>query len=187
MDKKEMRISQLEVLKAISPLEYEQKCYSIEQRLFRSEFWKNSEVIAVTVSKPPEVNTWNIIKRGWEEGKTICVPKCKPAGKELIFHKLTSFQELEKVFYELYEPIPSITASIHRDSIQSVIVPGIAYTQKGYRLGFGGGYYDRFLSGYKGKTLSLAFSNQLVKSLPVEPFDIPVAEILTESERIQCD
>jgi 5-formyltetrahydrofolate cyclo-ligase len=187
MNKKEMRISQLELLKGISPLEYEQKCFGVEQCLFRSGFWQNSKVVAVTVSRLPEVNTWNIIKRGWEEGKTICVPKCKPRTKELIFHQINSFQELETVFYGLFEPIPSITNPIHRDSIQSVIVPGLAFTEKGYRLGFGGGYYDRFLSGFKGHTLSLAFSEQLVRDLPVESFDIPVAEIITENGRIECE
>ncbi|XXM73743.1 5-formyltetrahydrofolate cyclo-ligase [Lysinibacillus sphaericus] len=187
MDKKELRRSQLELLKAISPLEYEQKCFEIEQRLFRSDFWKNSGVVAVTISKIPEVNTWNIIKRGWEEAKTICVPKCKPKTKELIFHEIHSFQELESVFYGLFEPIPSITKPVHKDSIQSVIVPGLAYTEKGYRLGFGGGYYDRFLSRFTGHTLSLAFSEQLVKKLPVESFDIPVAEIITENGWIHCE
>ncbi|WP_175991040.1 5-formyltetrahydrofolate cyclo-ligase [Bacillus sp. Marseille-Q1617] len=186
MDKKAMRKNQLAALMAISPLDYEQKCYVIEQRLFQTEGWKNSEVIAVTVSKQPEVNTWNIIKRGWEEGKKICVPKCKPSTKELTFYELISFTALEKVYYDLYEPVPSLTNQVHKEIIQEVIVPGLAYTKKGYRLGFGGGYYDRFLSGYNGRTLSLAFDEQMVDSLPVESFDVPVDEIITESATIQC-
>ncbi|MGR3765023.1 5-formyltetrahydrofolate cyclo-ligase [Rossellomorea sp. NS-SX7] len=186
MDKKAMRRDQLAALMAISQLEYEQKCHGIEQRLFQSHGWKNSDVIAVTISKPPEVNTWNIIKRGWEEGKKVCVPKCKPSTRELTFYELSSFTALEKVYYDLFEPIPSLTNTVHNETIQTVIVPGLAFTEKGYRLGFGGGYYDRFLSGYKGRTMSLAFSEQLVKSLPVESFDQPVDEIITESALIQC-
>jgi 5-formyltetrahydrofolate cyclo-ligase len=186
MDKKTFRRSQFDLLKAISPLEYEQKVFSIEQTLFQSEEWKSSEVIAATVSKHPEINTWNIIKRAWEEGKKVCVPKCKPSTKELDFYELNTFTNLEKVFYDLYEPIPSLTKSVHKENIHTVIVPGLAYTEKGYRLGFGGGYYDRFLSGYEGCTLSLAFREQLVEKLPVESFDMPVDKIITENGSIQC-
>jgi 5-formyltetrahydrofolate cyclo-ligase len=186
MDKKSLRKRQIDVLKGISALEYEQKCFQIEQRLYHSEEWKNSEVIAVTVSKHPEVNTWNMIKRAWEEGKKICVPKCKSPTRELDFRELNSFTTLEKVYYDLYEPIPSRTNSVHREQIHTVLVPGLAYTRKGYRLGFGGGYYDRFLTGYNGWTLSLAFDEQIVEELPVEYFDIPVAKIITESDSIQC-
>ncbi|MEG9297290.1 5-formyltetrahydrofolate cyclo-ligase [Mangrovibacillus sp. Mu-81] len=186
MSKKALRRSQLEVLRGISALEYEQKCFQIEQRLYQTDEWKNSEVIAVTVSKHPEINTWNLIKRAWEEGKKICVPKCTPSTRALDFRELNSFTSLEKVYYDLYEPIPSSTSSVHIEQIHTVIVPGLAYTRNGYRLGFGGGYYDRFLTGYSGWTLSLAFNEQLVEELPVESFDIPVARIITESDSIQC-
>jgi 5-formyltetrahydrofolate cyclo-ligase len=186
MDKKALRRTQLEVLKGISALEYEQKCFQIEQRLYQTDIWMNSEVIAVTVSKHPEVNTWNIIKRAWEEGKKICVPKCKSSTREMDFRELYSFTALEKVYYDLYEPIPSSTNSVSAEHIHAVLVPGLAFTRKGYRLGFGGGYYDRFLTGYNGWTLSLAFEEQLLEDLPVESFDIPVANIITESDSIQC-
>ncbi|MCA1054829.1 5-formyltetrahydrofolate cyclo-ligase [Rossellomorea aquimaris] len=187
MDKKTLRAKQLETLKEIPTLEYEQKCHKIEQRLFRSEEWSDSQVIAVTVSKAPEVNTWNVIKRGWEQGKTICVPKCTPQTRQLSFYALDSFTSLEKVYYGLYEPKPTICESIHKEQIDAVIVPGLAYTSSGYRLGFGGGYYDRFLSGYEGYTLSLAFTEQIVETLPVEPFDIPVAKLISEDGWLHCE
>jgi 5-formyltetrahydrofolate cyclo-ligase len=63
--------------------------------------------------------------------------------------------------------------------IDLMIVPGLAYTREGYRLGFGGGYYDRYLQNYHGKTISLAFNEQLVPNFLVEEHDIPVSEIIT--------
>ncbi|MFI8685401.1 5-formyltetrahydrofolate cyclo-ligase [Rossellomorea sp. NPDC077527] len=187
MSKKEQRKSQLQTLKSIDPISYQQKCFQIEQRLFHSSEWKNSQVVAVTVSKPPELDTWNIIKRGWEEGKTVVVPKCLPQKRQLIFYKLSDFHQLEQSYFHLYEPDPDESTSVHNESIQLMIVPGLSYTIKGYRLGFGGGYYDRLLAGFSGTVMSLAFEEQMVDALPVEPFDMKVSTILTEKRRIHCD
>lgn len=187
MNKRELRNLQLKKLENITPLDYQQKCFHIEQNLFQLKEWRKSKVVAVTVSKHPEINTWNIIKRGWEEGKKMVVPKCIPEKKELLFYELTDFNQLENVYYGLYEPNPQYTAMVHNNLIDLMIVPGLAYTDKGYRLGFGGGYYDRLLVKFKGETLSLSFSEQIVNELPIESFDIPVQKLLTESEAINCE
>lgn len=71
--------------------------------------------------------------------------------------------------------------------IDLLLVPGLAFMNNGYRLGFGGGYYDRFLKLYKKQTASLAFSSQIVSQLPVESHDIPVQKIITEERIIECD
>ncbi|BCB04817.1 5-formyltetrahydrofolate cyclo-ligase [Bacillus sp. KH172YL63] len=184
MSKKELRKAQLQKLNTLNKVIYQQKCFEIEQRLFHSEEWKASDTIGVTVSKSPEINTWNIIKRGWEEGKRIAVPKCIPLNRQLVFYELKDFRELERSYFDLYEPSPDHTSPVQLDSIQLMIVPGLSFTRRGYRLGFGGGYYDRLLSDYRGLTLSLAFEEQMVESLPVEAFDMPVKTILTEKERM---
>lgn len=186
MGKKELRNLQLQTLKSIDHIAFQQKCFRIEQLLFQSPEWKNSTTIAVTISKLPEINTWNIIKRGWEEGKTVVVPKCFPENRELVFYELLDFHQLEPSYFDLYEPAPDKSTVVHNDAIELMIVPGLAYTEKGYRLGFGGGYYDRLLSSYPGLTMSLAFVEQMVDTLPIESFDIPVGTILTEKGRIDC-
>ncbi|PFA62387.1 5-formyltetrahydrofolate cyclo-ligase [Bacillus sp. AFS015802] len=187
MSKKERRKSQLQALKSIDHIAFQQKCFEIEQRLFHSPEWKGSRTIAITVSNPPEVNTWNIIKRGWEEGKTVVVPKCLPQKRQLIFYELCDFQQLEQSYFNLYEPDSEKTTTVRNDCIELMIVPGLAYTIRGYRLGFGGGYYDRLLSAFSGTVLSLAFEEQIVDSLPIESFDMRVSTILTEKRRINCD
>lgn len=187
MSKKELRNLQLQSLKSINHIAFQQKCFRIEQLLFESPEWKKCNTVAVTISKPPEINTWTIIKRGWEEGKTVVVPKCFPKNRELVFFELHDFHQLEQSYFDLYEPNPDKSTIVHNDAIELMIVPGLAYTEKGYRLGFGGGYYDRLLSSYSGLTMSLAFVEQMVDTLPIESFDIPVGTILTEKGRIDCD
>ncbi|WP_370295415.1 5-formyltetrahydrofolate cyclo-ligase [Rossellomorea marisflavi] len=181
-----MRERQLEKLANIPFATGKQKGYRIEQNLFTSGDWTGSRVIAVTVSKPPEIDTWGIVKRGWEEGKIMVVPRCLPKTRGMDFYALNDFGELEQVYYGLYEPRTKEAEPIALGEIDLMIVPGLAFTTDGYRLGFGGGYYDRILTGYKGTTISLAADEQLVAEVPVESFDLPVQKIVTESGIIHC-
>ncbi|MCP3741399.1 5-formyltetrahydrofolate cyclo-ligase [Rossellomorea sp. BNER] len=187
MNKKQLREAQIQLLSSLSKQEYEQKSFEISRRLFESKQWKISSVISLTISNFPEVNTWDIIKRGWEENKKIVVPKCNSTDKTMDFRTITSFNQLEKVYFGLLEPMPSRTVSVTTDEMDLVIVPGLSFTRNGYRLGFGGGYYDRFLENYHGNTVSLAFKEQIVESVPVETFDLPVQTILSEEEDITCE
>ena len=187
MDKKELRKKQKALLSALERHVYEHKSYLIASRLYETEEWKRSETIAVTVSNFPEVDTWQIIRKGWEEGKRVLVPKCVPMDKELNFYYLDSFAGLEKVFYGLFEPAPEKNILADPADIDLVIVPGLAFMKSGYRLGFGGGYYDRFLVNYQGSTLSLAFQEQLVEEVPVQEFDIPVDTIVSEGVVMECE
>ncbi|MFL6562555.1 MAG: 5-formyltetrahydrofolate cyclo-ligase, partial [Bacillus sp. (in: firmicutes)] len=92
---------------------------------------------------------------------------------------LNEFSQLESVFYGLFEPKEEVTKEVDADRIDLMIVPGLAYTKEGYRLGFGGGYYDRYLQNYHGMTISLAFTDQLVPQFLVEEHDVPVSQIIT--------
>jgi 5-formyltetrahydrofolate cyclo-ligase len=163
---------------------YENQSNQISTILFSTEEWRSANTIAITISRPPEVDTYPIIQQAWKTGKTIVVPKCHKNSRTMTFHIIHSFDELETVFYGLLEPIVSQTVEVHKDSIDLVIVPGLGYTKKGYRLGFGGGYYDRFLSDYHGKKISLAFPEQIVPTVPVEAHDIPIHKLITPEEVI---
>ena len=182
-----MRQQVKEELSKIDRLTYEQYSFQIARHLFSLPEWQEAETIAVTVSNVPEVDTWQIIRQGWIEGKRVVVPKCVPAERGLNFHELTAFTELETVYYGLYEPAPLRTYPVDRSQMDLILVPGLAFSRSGSRLGFGGGYYDRFLEGYNGKTAALAFSQQLVEKLPKEPHDLPVKKIITEQEVIFCN
>ncbi|WP_409251359.1 5-formyltetrahydrofolate cyclo-ligase [Bacillus sp. SCS-153A] len=187
MDKKELRQEQKALLSSLERHVYEHKSFLIAKKLYETDDWKSSGTIAVTVSNFPEVDTWQIIRRGWEEGKRMLVPKCVPEENKIEFYYLESFAGLEKVFYGLWEPSPKKNVLADSADIDLVIVPGLAFMKNGYRLGFGGGYYDRFLEHYHGRTLSLAFQEQLIEAVPVEEYDIPVAAIVSEGVVMKCE
>jgi 5-formyltetrahydrofolate cyclo-ligase len=179
MNKKEFRSLVLGELKKISKPEYEQLSLEIANQLYSSALWQNANTIGITISNYPEVDTYQIIRKAWEQNKRVVVPKCHPKEKQMSFHELKQFTQLESVYYGLLEPIETLTRKVDKVGIDLLIVPGLAFTKEGYRLGFGGGYYDRFLQDYEGNTVSLAFPIQLKEKLPIEKHDIPVQKIIT--------
>lgn len=180
MKKIDLRNEMKEKLAALEQPEYEQYSYMIANQLFKQPMWIDAETIGITISRKPEVDTWQIIRKGWELGKRIVVPKCEPSTKEMTFRVLTTFTQLEKIYYHLFEPIEKETEAVAQKEIDLLLVPGLLFCQNGFRIGFGGGYYDRYLTTFTGKTASLAFSFQVVEKLPVEDHDIPVQTIMTE-------
>ncbi|MEH7086164.1 5-formyltetrahydrofolate cyclo-ligase [Neobacillus drentensis] len=184
-NKLSIRKDMKEQLSSLTKLLYEDYSNNIAGRLYDDQDWKEAQVIGITISKKPEVDTYQIIERAWELGKQVVVPKCDPKEKKMTFRRITDFSQLETVYYGLLEPIESLTNPMSADRIDLIIVPGLAYTREGYRLGFGGGYYDRYLQNYNGKTLSLAFAEQLVPQFHVEEHDIPVSKIITNNEVIK--
>lgn len=152
----------------------------IEKNLFQNATWIESEIIGITIAKYPEIETKGIIEQGWKDKKRIVVPKCNPADRKMEFYLFEDYSQLETVYYGLLEPNPSKTERIDKDLIDLLIVPGLAFTSTGYRLGFGGGYYDRFLSTYKGHSVALSFSSQVIEELPIEGYDLPVQQLITE-------
>ncbi|WP_040208011.1 5-formyltetrahydrofolate cyclo-ligase [Neobacillus jeddahensis] len=183
-DKQSVRKQVQEELAKLNKPRYEDYSYKIANRLYKDEDWIQANVIAITVSRMPEVDTYQIIRKAWEQGKQVVVPKCLPKGKQLVFRTIKSFSQLESVYYGLFEPIEQITTKVEVDRIDLIIVPGLAYTSDGYRIGFGGGYYDRLLSHFSGNTLSLAFNEQIIPHFPIEDHDIPVLKIITTDRTI---
>lgn len=177
-----IREQMIKKLKSMDPSIYDQKSLRIAKNLYKENSFTQAKHIGITVSQFPEVDTYSIIKTCWELGKVVSVPKCLPKSKKMEFRRLESFNQLEKVYFNLLEPIVEATELTDHSEIDLLIVPGVAYTKAGNRLGFGGGYYDRYLTSYKGATLSLAFEEQILNSLPIENHDQPVQKILTEEE-----
>lgn len=177
-DKKKVRKKIKTNLEQLTDEKREEYTKQISTQLFSLNEWKRAKVIGITISIPPEVPTLHIIEQAWREGKEVAIPKCNPENKTMQFKKITSFEQLESVYSGLLEPVEN-TLKVMPEDINLLVVPGLAFTIDGYRLGFGGGYYDRFLSGYKGSTVSLAFECQLIDELPTELHDIPVHQVVT--------
>jgi 5-formyltetrahydrofolate cyclo-ligase len=181
MDKAKLRNAMIASLNKLSQQEKSEIEQQLIEHLLKSKLWKEADTIGITVSQGFEWNTSPIIEAGWQQGKTIAVPKCIHSDKRMIFYKLDHYDQLEKVYYDLLEPKPEETVEIPKSQLELLIVPGLLYDKKGYRIGFGGGYYDRFLADFPNKTVSLVYSRQLEESLPTDSFDIPVQHIITEN------
>lgn len=181
MEKEELRKDAIHRLKDLRTNERIEIERGLLNQLLNSEHWKNAKTIGITISQGFEWNTEPIIKAAWEAGKDVCAPKCTPETKALNFYKFTSYNQLEVVYYNLKEPNKTSTDIVEKNDVDLIIVPGVLFDKMGYRIGFGGGYYDRFLQDFHNQTLSLVSTVQLVGELPNDTFDIPVQYIVTES------
>ena len=124
-----------------------------------------------------EVPTQDIIQEALSNGKEILLPKV--IGKELEFRKIKDFSDLEKGSYDIMEPKDGCQAS---NKFDVIIVPTVGISRDGYRLGYGYGFYDRFLSKNKVVTISLTYSKQVVKSVPSSDEDVRIDWVVTEDE-----
>ncbi|KIQ87959.1 MULTISPECIES: 5-formyltetrahydrofolate cyclo-ligase [Bacillus] len=179
-EKVRLRKQIIEHMNSLSEEQYTTLSEQIAFSLYAQKEWIEAKTIGITLSMENEVNTYPIIEKAWEEGKKVVVPKCNKGTRTMSFRKISDFDQLETVYMNLREPIPGLTEEVNVDEIDLQIVPGVAYTERGERIGYGGGYYDRYLVHYKGKTLSLAYDFQMVKHIPVEPFDKNIEKIITE-------
>ena len=184
MEKADIRKNTIDILRKLDLTQHANQSFEAIKRLESSEIFQKAESIAVTISRFPELDTRLLIEHAWQAGKQVVVPKCIAATRDMDFRVITSFDDLETVYMDLLEPIEERTLSIQKNNIDLQIVPGVVFSKEGYRIGFGGGYYDRYLEGYKGETISLAFEVQLIEAVPIEPHDIPVDWIITENRSI---
>lgn len=166
---------------------FETRCARIHRRLFKDPYWQRSQTVAVTISMGKEIETAQIISRAWKENKDIAVPKCEPGTKKLTFYRMHSVDQLAEGFYGLREPIPEKASVVSPSEMDLVIVPGVVFDSSGNRIGYGGGYYDRFLSAYQGKTLSLLLEMQLAGTLPFEKHDCRIDRLITEERTIDVN
>lgn len=185
--KKELRRQVLHDLQMMDEGLFHEKCIRVRDRLFAGRLWRQAKTLAVTLSVGREIETAAIIMKAWTEKKYVAVPKCEPATKHLTFYRLESFDQLKNSFFGLIEPVPEKTVKVDKESIDLVIVPGVVFDRRGYRIGYGGGYYDRFLQNYHGKTVSLLLENQLLDRLPEESHDQRVDMLITENEWISVN
>ncbi|BAX70431.1 5-formyltetrahydrofolate cyclo-ligase family protein [Leuconostoc suionicum] len=176
--KKELRQQQKVALmtEPASKREFEEK--KLYELLFKKTEWQTAQTIATTLSTDFELNTMPIIAEAWEEKKRVVVPKI--INHQMIFVEIDSKTRYQVGKLNIKEPINNSSHPIQ--DIDLVIVPGLAFTKKGQRLGFGAGYYDKFLQQYSGKTVSLALTTQLVDDLPIEVHDQVVQMVISLSE-----
>ncbi|MDV6377905.1 5-formyltetrahydrofolate cyclo-ligase [Sporosarcina sp. GW1-11] len=186
MEKHHHRNQVLKQLHQLTPSDHEQKSAMIHEKFLASDEFKNARTIGITLSRFPEVATHHLIEIAWQAGKRIAIPKCIAATREMDFRLIDSFHQTETVYMDLLEPRVDSTTSVAPEEIDLQIVPGVVYSEQGYRIGFGGGYYDRYLVDYPFQKVSLAFERQITDTIEKESHDVPVSYIFTEERIIDC-
>ncbi|MDD3818550.1 MAG: 5-formyltetrahydrofolate cyclo-ligase [Actinomycetota bacterium] len=166
------------------PVSYREKSSkTIAKKFLNCSFYTSSGNILIYYPFRNEVETTLIIESALKDNKNIILPRV--CNKELELYYVTDPEkQLEVGAYGIMEPISSMCKPAKISDIEIAIVPGVSFDKKFYRLGYGGGYYDRFLSSIpeKVKKIALCFDIQVVDSLPASSHDIKVDMIITESK-----
>lgn len=149
-------------------------------RLILLKEYKKANIILTFVSTDIEVDTHKLIKYSLEQGKKVAVPKCISGTRNMSFYLIESFDDLEVATFSVLEP-KTDKCMILKDFENSIcIVPGLAFDLNGYRLGYGKGYYDRFLTRYNGTTIGICYCSCTLNKLIKGKFDRNVDILITD-------
>ena len=174
--------------KKLTPEYILKKSKIIADNLLKLDIYQQSTNIMLYVATKLEVQTQEIIKSAQQDKKNIFIPLIIRGSRNLFPSLVKDFEkELIRGDLGIFQPSKEFYRICPPDILDLVIVPGIAFNVQGYRLGRGGGYYDRFLSQLEPRTTSvaLAFEMQILEEIPVEEKDIPVDYIITEKRVIK--
>jgi 5-formyltetrahydrofolate cyclo-ligase len=152
----------------------------IQDNLRKIDYFRTAETIGAYYSIGSEVHTQDLLQSILNAGKQLALPKV--VKNDLIFKKISSFSELEQGNFSVMEPKDKCEVVKNLDV---VIVPAIALSKNGYRLGYGFGYYDRYLHGKKSTTIALSYAKQVIKSFTHDDHDVKMNFIVTEDKVIK--
>lgn len=181
-DKKIIRKEILEKLYKQSLEEIGLKSLEIKDKLFSSSMFNKAHTVMFYVSREEEVETHGMIKEALEKGKRVAVPYSVVETNSIIASLISDpKKDLEKGPFGIFEPRKDSLKLVPLEEIDLIIVPGVAFDEKNYRLGRGKGYYDRFLKSLPSRSVAIGicFDFQRLKSIPVEPHDVPVSLVIT--------
>lgn len=187
LEKQRLREERLAAREALSEQERSVLDDRITQKLLATHEYAEATTVLTYVSVSSEVSTRMIIESALRDGKTVAVPRCLP-GHCLEFVAIASVEQLVAAPFNLLEPAKELPALTEVQMSNAIcIVPALLVDTKGYRLGYGAGFYDRFLSTYSGKKICLAYQHNLSKTmLSHTEFDVPVDMVITESGVLAC-
>ena len=177
MDKKSLRKNYKDLRKAIP--NKEEKSKKIFEKIINDPLYQEAQVIALYNSFNDEVDTQELIAYSRSIGKTILLPRT--FEYDIIFFAITDDTRYAKSKYGIIEPQGGLAYSV--DRVDLVIVPGLAFDKKGNRLGYGKGYYDRFLEAAQVPKIGICFAEQIIEELPTSEQDVKMDIIETDKGR----
>jgi 5-formyltetrahydrofolate cyclo-ligase len=185
--KKNFRTAALRARDALSEQQRKLKSSIIQDRVYSMPVVQAASSFFIYVSFASEVETHSLIRLLLGEGKHVSVPRVDRASKHMTASLIKSIEhDLTPGCFGILEPAPGCLRAVKAKSIDVVIVPGVAFTTDGFRIGYGGGYYDRFLKKCPAVSIGIAFDTQVVDHIPCDvQWDIPLDYVVTESRVIQ--
>ena len=175
MDKQALRKQIRERKRAMTPQQIQQASAALAEKFAASEQYRQASTIYGYLPYNQEVRTVPMLERALADGKKVAVPKVY--GEEMKFIYMTDLSQVATGYAGIPEPVAD--APVADDPTALVLMPGLAFTAKGDRMGYGGGFYDRFLANEPNHpTVALCYGFQMVDQLPTQEHDIPVDLVL---------
>ncbi len=151
----------------------------IAENVHRLHQYPPSETLLIYVSTPIEISTKEIIENAWADGKKVAVPRCIEGTRLMEFHYITSFSDLKSGTFGVLEPCEDLPV-VTDFSGCLMIVPAMQFDIYGFRLGYGKGYYDRYMSRFTGVSAGLCYCEELRRHMYHGRYDKPVDIIVTD-------
>ena len=179
-EKRRLRAKYKKLRLACPPEIKEKLDRGLTSRVLSLPEYEQAQTLFIFVSTPIECDTSQIIADAFKKGKRVCVPRCVDKSGKLEFYRIRSTDDLVSGMFSLLEPDPEKCERVTDFSSGLCVVPGLCFDLEGYRVGFGKGYYDRFLNSFGGITAGICYSKYTVKQLPRGAHDRNTGILVTE-------
>ncbi len=182
MNKKELRKQMLQKRNRLDAEYRKQADEAITAAFLESELYRNSQSLFIYISYSSEVDTQRIISQALQDGKKVLVPRTCGETRQMDAVQITDFKtQLCQTCCGILEPDYDDGQAFPPEQIDLIVVPGVAFDRKGFRIGYGGGYYDKYLClATNATTIGFAYEQSLLDALTPEIHDRRVNRILTE-------
>lgn len=178
--KTELRKALIEFRASMNKAEKFEIDLEIQSKLLVLHEYIKCDTVLVYVAKDIEVDTLAIICAAWASGKRVAAPRCRKDSPEMDFYYINSMEDLEVGAFGVREPRKECVKAENFNNALC-IVPGLSFDADGYRLGYGKGYYDRFLVDFEGISVGLCYSKCMEFRLPYDEFDRKVNMLVTDT------
>lgn len=179
--KQELRAQALRRRRSIGPAELAKLSSGVMANLLSTEEYRRARLVISYCAKEDEVQTKRIIEKALADGKRVAVIATDVATKTLRFSEIGSFDDLSPGTFGILEPKPGRVRPVSLGEADVILVPLVAWDEKGRRLGYGAGYFDRALEGARSVAkVGLALESQRLPQIPESRFDVPLDVVVTE-------
>lgn len=184
MDKRELRQAYLSRRLEMSLDAVKRSSLAICKDISSTAWFQRSKRLLMYMPIRREVDLRPLMDVAWRKGKTVYLPKADPVTHAMDAYAVHSLDELKAGAYGILEPPADATKEADLEKLDCVFIPGVVFDRHGYRIGYGGGYYDRFLPRLAPSTLlvGVAYAWQVVERIPRDAYDEPLHVLVTEKE-----